>query len=139
MNPTNAYGEATCQLLYPSDCPHISFIFPSVCNCKHLVPSDDPRSLCRYCRFLRITHREWCDDEPSIVYLLTYLRTYLLSPYSRVLREKLTGLQLVKEFLAFYGTRRFITAFKIARHLSLSSASSIHSISPHPTCSFSFA
>ena len=53
-------------------------------------------------------------------YLLTYLFTYLLTPWSRVLLEKLTGLQLVKKFPAYYGTRRFITAFTSARHLSLS-------------------
>ena len=46
--------------------------------------------------------------------------TYLLTPWSRVLLEKLTGLQLVKKFPAFYGTRRFITVFTSARHLSLS-------------------
>jgi hypothetical protein len=44
---------------------------------------------------------------------------YLLTPGSRVL-EKLTDLQLAKKFPAFYGTRRFITAFTSARHLSLS-------------------
>jgi len=51
--------------------------------------------------------------------LLTYLLTYSLTPWSRVLVEKLTGLLLVKKFPAFYGTRRFITAFTSARHLSL--------------------
>ena len=51
---------------------------------------------------------------------VTYLLTYLLNPGSRVLLEKLTGLQLVKKFPAFYGTRRFITALTSARHLSLS-------------------
>jgi hypothetical protein len=40
---------------------------------------------------------------------LTYSLTYLLTPWSIVLLEKLTGLQLVKKFPAFYGTRRFIT------------------------------
>jgi len=45
---------------------------------------------------------------------------YLLTPLSRVLLEKLTGSKLVKKFPAFYGTRRFITAFTNARHLSLS-------------------
>jgi hypothetical protein len=34
--------------------------------------------------------------------------TYLLTPWSRVLLEKLTGSKLVKKFSAFYGTRRFI-------------------------------
>jgi hypothetical protein len=53
-------------------------------------------------------------------YLLTYSLNYLLAPYSRVLLEKLTGSQPVKEFPAFYGTRRFITAFTSASHLLLS-------------------
>ena len=37
-----------------------------------------------------------------------------------VLLKKLTGFQLVKIFLTFYGTRRFITTLTSARHLSLS-------------------
>jgi hypothetical protein len=45
---------------------------------------------------------------------------YLITPWSRVLLQKLTGSQLVKKFPTFYGTRRFITAFTSARHLSLS-------------------
>ena len=65
--------------------------------------------------------------------LLAYLLTYLLTPWSRVLLKKLNGLQLVKKFPAFYGTRRFITAPTSARHLSLSWASSIQSVPPHPT------
>ena len=47
-------------------------------------------------------------------------KTYLLTPWSRVLLENLTGFQLVKKFPIFYGTRRFITAVTSARHLSLS-------------------
>jgi hypothetical protein len=35
---------------------------------------------------------------------LTYILTYLLTPWSTVLLEKLTGSQLVKKFPAFYGT-----------------------------------
>ena len=58
---------------------------------------------------------------------------YLLTPWCRVILEKLTGLQLVKKFLAFHGTRRFITALTSVRHLSLSWASLIQSIYPHPT------
>jgi len=38
----------------------------------------------------------------------------------RVLPEKLTGPHPVKKFPAFYGTRRFITAFTSARLLPLS-------------------
>ena len=59
--------------------------------------------------------------------------TYLLTPWYRVLLEKLTGLQQVKKFPAFYGTRRFITALTSVRHLSLSCASPIQSTYPHPT------
>ena len=59
--------------------------------------------------------------------------TYLLTPWCRVLFEKLTGLQLVKKLPAFYGTQRFITALKSARHLSLSWANPIQSTYPHPT------
>jgi hypothetical protein len=53
----------------------------------------------------------------SVICLLTYfLLTYLFL-------EKLTGLQLVKNFPPFYRTRRFFTAFTSARQLSLSWAS----------------
>jgi len=64
---------------------------------------------------------------------LTYLLTYLLTPWCRDLLEQLTGLQLVKEFPAFHGTRRFITALTSVRHLSLSWASQIQSTYPRPT------
>ena len=36
-----------------------------------------------------------------VCYLFTYLLTDLLTPWSRVLLEKLTGFQLVKKFAAF--------------------------------------
>jgi len=66
------------------------------------------------------------------------LLTYLLTPWCRVLLEKLTGLQILKKFPAFRGTRRFITALTSVRHLSLSWASPIQSIYPHPTSWRSF-
>jgi hypothetical protein len=47
------------------------------------------------------------------------------TPWSRGLSEKLTDTQLLKKFPAFYGARRFITAFTTACHLSLSWARSI--------------
>ena len=62
-----------------------------------------------------------------------YFHLYLLTPWCRVLLEKLTGLQLVKKIPAFHGTRRFITALTSVRQLSLSWASPIQSIYPHPT------
>ena len=65
--------------------------------------------------------------------MMMIILTYLLTPRCRVLLEKLTGLQLVKKFPEFYGTRRFITALTSVRHLSLSCASPIQSTYPHPT------
>ena len=53
----------------------------------------------------------------------------MLTLWSTVLLEKLPISQLVKKFLAFYGTRGFVTAFTSSRHLSLSGASLIRSIS----------
>ena len=74
----------------------------------------------------------------DVIYFITnsFFRIYgglLLTPWCRVLLEKLTGLQLVKKFAAFHGTRRFITALTSVRQLSLSWASPIQSKYPHPT------
>ena len=54
---------------------------------------------------------------------------YLLTPWSRVLLEKVTGSAASQEIPRIFGTRRFITAFTSARHLSLSWASSTQSTS----------
>ena len=73
------------------------------------------------------------EESTNATQLDLFLLTYLLTPWCRVLPEKLTGLQLVKNFPAFHGTRRFITALTSVRHLSLSWASPIQSVYPHPT------
>jgi len=79
-------------------------------------------------------HTSFVSSYPFFVVRYSHLHfilfTYLLTPWSRVLFEKLTGSQLVKKFPAFYGTRRFITAFTSARNLFLSSARSIQSMPP---------
>ena len=67
----------------------------------------------------------------DLVYVIRM--NFSLTPCSRVLLEKLIGSQPVKKFPAFYGTRRFITAFTRPRHLSLSWASWIQSTPPRPT------
>ena len=51
----------------------------------------------------------WCPD--ILTYFLHGAESFFV---------KLTGFQLVKKFPAFYGTRRFITAFTSPRHLFLS-------------------
>ena len=76
----------------------------------------------------------WCCDVIcSLCFYYRLLEFYLLTPWCRVLLEKLTGLQLVKKFPAFHGIHRFIAALTSFRHLSLSWASPIRSTYPHPT------
>ena len=59
--------------------------------------------------------------------------TYLLTPWSSVLLEKLTGSAASQEIPRFFGTQRFITVLTSAHHLFLSSANSIQSPQPPPT------
>ena len=61
------------------------------------------------------------------------LVTYLLTPWSRVLLEKLNGSAASQEIPHIFGTRRFITVLTRALHLSLSWANSIQSSQPPPT------
>ena len=65
--------------------------------------------------------------------VMTHSLAQSLTTWSRVFPEKLTDPKLVKKFPTFYATRRFNTAVTSSRHLSLSQASSIQSIPPHPT------
>jgi len=72
-----------------------------------------------FVRDLKHTAHTLDADRHLISYdLLTYLLTYLLTPWCRVLLEKLIGMQLVKKFPAFHGTRKFITALTSVRFVS---------------------
>jgi hypothetical protein len=70
-------------------------------------------------------------------FLLSYSpklpKLFLLTPWSRVLLEKLTGFAASQEIPRFYGTPKFITVLTSTRHLSLSWARSIQSPQPPPT------
>jgi len=55
-----------------------------------------------------------------------------LTPWSRVLFEKLTVTQLVKKVPTFYGIWKFITVFLTTHHLTLSWARWIQSTPSHP-------
>ena len=63
----------------------------------------------------------------------THRDTYLLTPWCRVLLEKLTGSAASQEIPRIFGTRRFITVLTSALHLSLSWANSIQSPQTPPT------
>jgi hypothetical protein len=86
---------------------------------SHLVLSVEP------CYVITVKYNTYL-----LTCLLTYLLTYLHTSWSWVLLDSLTGSQPVKKFPAFYGTRRFITAFTRVHHLSLYFARSIQSMSP---------
>jgi len=56
-----------------------------------------------------------------MLYIFHEILNYLLTPCSRVLSEKLTCFQLVKNFPALYGTQRFIS-----RHTKKTFPNSVH-------------
>jgi len=66
---------------------------------------------------LRITEREMIR---MYIGVHVKLLTYLLTPWSKVLLEKLTGSAASQEIPRIFGARRFITVPTSARHLSLS-------------------
>ena len=89
------------------------------------TPRRSTHTSVRHCLLPKFATGSWYAFKCNLILSLT--------PCSTAVLEKLTGSQPVKKFPAFYGTRRFITAFISDRHLSLSLASSIQSIPPHPT------
>ena len=67
------------------------------------------------------------------IYIYIYIYIYLLTPWSRVLLEKLIGSAASQEIPRIFGTRRFLTVLTSARQLSLSWANSIQSPQDPPT------
>jgi hypothetical protein len=81
------------------------------------------RALCGYkiaiygCACNAISH------EKRFVLLVYFIITYLPTPWSRVLLEKLTGFAASQEIPRIYGTRKFVTVLTSACHLPASSSS----------------
>jgi len=71
-----------------------------------------------------ITHHRFQGYVPvfpvAVYIIMDPVTTYLLTPWSRVLLEKLTDSAASQEIPHIFGTRRFITVLTSARHLSLS-------------------
>ena len=99
-----------------------------ICVCIYISRNNCVRFL-----FVGLNERRSSRNELLAPIIRPIHKPYLPTPWCRVLLEKLTGLQLVKKFPAFHGTRRFITAPTSVRHLPLPWASPIQSIYPHPT------
>ena len=82
-----------------------------------------------------------CNEIVKKTIIITYffsqtkrnLFTYLLTPWSRVLLEELTGSAASQEIPRLFGTRRFLTVPTSACHLSLSWANSLQSPQLPPT------
>jgi hypothetical protein len=77
-----------------------------------------------WCYWTKLTFLFW---KLSVKLALSHTHSW-----SRALLEKPPTVQLLKNFLGFYGTRRFITVFTRVLHWSLSSARWIQSIQFHP-------
>ena len=77
------------------------------CPCWHRIPDNPVRDLAT--ELITLSRL-----------LILFILTYLLTPRSRVLLEKLTGSAASQEIPRIFGTRRFITVLTSARHLSLS-------------------
>jgi hypothetical protein len=74
----------------------------------------------------------WLKSDKKFTCRHFYILTYLLTQWSRVLLEKLTGFAASQEIPRIYGTWKFITVLSSARQLSLSWARSIQSPQPPP-------
>ena len=86
--------------------------------------------------YLCILVWRWSKERPKHAAIIKYqhhILTCLLTPWSRVLLEKLTGSAASQEIPRIFGTRRILTVITSARHLSLSWANSIQSPQTHPT------
>ena len=99
---------------------YVGKVFAHINFCPHLTDFDETWRalyankqhpnviLCNFTHSL-LTIRQTRELVRSMRHLLTYLRTcfltYLLTPWSSVLLEKLTSSQLVMKLPAFYGTR----------------------------------
>jgi hypothetical protein len=59
------------------------------------------------------------DNGIDVTYSCSFGKFQYFTPWSTVPLEKLTVSKLINKFLAICGTRRFITAFTSAHHLSL--------------------
>jgi hypothetical protein len=118
------YIFRTCLFVYNTQhkypCPRLGF--------EPAIPaSEQPMSVALNRSATEIGIRTPYSPALSKVIILTCL----LTPWSRFLPEKIKRPELLKKFPAFYGTRRFITAFTKALHLSLSWARLIQSMPPN--------
>jgi hypothetical protein len=91
---------------------------------KNLLPPSAIELKFLGCQFVFWLLCSWA----TLIVCTYYVFTYLL--HGAVLLEKLSSLQLVRKFPAYYGTQRFISTFTSAHHPPLSWANSMQSI-PH--------
>jgi hypothetical protein len=123
-NKMDIFLNSLLYLIYP---PHVSNKYMVIIR-RSFVQAAYNISPCT----LSCLYRTPPDDKQLLVRNMSRI-TYLLTPWSRVLLEKLTGFAACQEIPRIYGTQTFITVLTSPRHLSLSWARSIESPPPPPT------
>jgi hypothetical protein len=104
-------------LLCPPEGYHWTQKIAVKCNTRYFTPLNSIRCVSGFRGFDSLLTTTKSSHEVINVEINTI---EVLTPWSRVLPEKLKRPELLKKFPAFYGNPRFITAFTRARHLSLS-------------------
>jgi hypothetical protein len=82
---------------------------------------------------LEISHSLFIFVRPRVFFKYRINYTYLLTPWNRVLLEKLTGSAASQEIPRTFVTRSFLIVLTRVRHVSLTWANSIQSPQPPPT------
>jgi hypothetical protein len=102
--------------------PWFAYHIVCVCNTRESGSAETICISCNYNAWFKFSAFDGGFAPLIVFWLLTpcgiMFVPKLLTPWSRVLLEKLTGVQLDKKFPPFYGTRRFFTAFTSARSFS---------------------
>ena len=103
-----------CGIIHPRCCrPAASWVhYTTSCNTQSSAPEDGQNNCPKHVELTGIINK------PLLLHLVGCLY-YLLTPWSRVLLEKLTSNAASQEIPRIYGTRKFLTVPTSSRHPSL--------------------
>jgi hypothetical protein len=105
----------------------------SASRCRYGIPRNNKQDLRIFWNDMdRLRHWAYLLKLSTINVWAVTITHSLTRSWRWAILEKLPIVQPLKNFPAFYGTRRFITAFTRALHWSLPWARSIQSIPSHP-------
>jgi hypothetical protein len=119
VGPARWFGRIKCKTPVPNVKVHFNFALA----CKFTFPkSSFPFKFYKDCVtvlwMFPDSMSSICPTHLTILDFITLIISYLLTPWSRVLLEKLTvNFAASKEIPRIYGTRKFLTVTTSARHL----------------------